>query len=156
MTLEELFRGRNIDIKGSLLRLKNLAQAEGLEFGERTKTYNSRLAQELGKWAETQPNGKAIHNRLYRAYFVDGINLADSDALVTIAEALQLDGNVARSILESNEFGKAVDSDWQRCRELGVMAVPTYFCNNRKLVGAQTYEALVELVVSQGAQRINR
>jgi predicted DsbA family dithiol-disulfide isomerase len=156
IALQELFRGRNFDIKSSLLRLKNLAQAEGLEFGERSKTYNSRLAQELGKWAETQPNGKEIHNRLYRAYFVDDTNLADIDSLVAIAQALKLDGKAARSILESKAFSEAVESDWKRCQELGVMAVPTYFCNNRKLIGAQTYEALEGLVVSQGAVRLER
>jgi hypothetical protein len=33
--------------------LKRAADKEGLPLGERKKTYNSRLAQELGKWAES-------------------------------------------------------------------------------------------------------
>lgn len=60
----------------------------GLPYGERTHTYNSRLAQELGAWADTQPGGEAIHDALYRAYFVDAVNISDVDALIEIAEAV--------------------------------------------------------------------
>jgi len=38
-------------------RMKALMDAEGLPYGKRTYTYNSRLAQELGKWADTLPGG---------------------------------------------------------------------------------------------------
>jgi len=153
MELAELFRGRNFDIKASLRRLKELAEQEGLEFGERTKTYNSRLAQELGKWAETQPGGQGIHQLLYKAYFADGINLADVDQLVAIAESLGLDGNEARSILKERKFSEAVDKDWNRCRSLGITAVPTYLCDSQYLIGAQTQQALAELVISRGAEK---
>lgn len=151
MTLEELFKGRNIDISAAQEHLKNIAQGEGLEMGERRKTYNSRLAQELGKWADTQEGKSEIHSALYRAYFVDGINLADVDSLVKIAESIQLDGAKARKILEERKYQSLIDEDWQRCRILKIMAVPTYICNDERLVGAQTYEAMEGLVKSQGA-----
>ena len=52
LTLEELFAGRNIDIPSAMARLKRVAKELDLPWGERKKTYNSRLAQELGKWAD--------------------------------------------------------------------------------------------------------
>jgi predicted DsbA family dithiol-disulfide isomerase len=52
-TLEELFVGKPIDIEKVLAQLKKVADALGLPLGEREKTYNSRLAQELAKWAES-------------------------------------------------------------------------------------------------------
>ena len=63
-------------------RMKGLMDAEGLPYGRRTHSYNSRLAQELGKWADTQPGGEAIHDALYRAYFVDARNIGDPEILV--------------------------------------------------------------------------
>jgi predicted DsbA family dithiol-disulfide isomerase len=39
-------------------------------------TYNSRLAQELGKWVETRGKGDQYHDAVFQAYFVDGKNLA--------------------------------------------------------------------------------
>ncbi len=66
--------------------MKGMMDAEGLPYAKRTHTYNSRLAQELGKWADTQEGGEAIHMPLYQAYFVDQQNIADIELLVSIAE----------------------------------------------------------------------
>ena len=84
-SLEELFAGRNVDMKAMYTRMKGLMDEEGLPYGKRSHTYNSRLAQELGKWADTEPGGEAIHDAFYRAYFVDAVNVGDVDALLTIA-----------------------------------------------------------------------
>jgi predicted DsbA family dithiol-disulfide isomerase len=73
LTLEELFAGRDIDIPSAMARLKKVARELDLPWGERKKTYNSRLAQELGKWAETKGKGDEYHDAVFRAYFVDGI-----------------------------------------------------------------------------------
>ena len=51
-SLEELFAGRNIDIPAMKARMSELMAAEGLDYGERTMTFNSRLAQELAKWVD--------------------------------------------------------------------------------------------------------
>ena len=84
-SLEELFAGRDYDPEAMYARMKGLMDEEGLPYAQRTHTYNSRLAQELGKWADTQPGGDAIHMKLYQAYFVDQKNIADIDLLVGIA-----------------------------------------------------------------------
>ena len=59
-SLEDLFRGQPVDIPEILARLKSVARAEGLPFGNREMTYNSRPAQELGKWAESRGEGGRI------------------------------------------------------------------------------------------------
>ena len=50
LSLEELFAGRDLDIPAIQEHLKELMRLEGLPYGNRTHTYNSRLAQELSKW----------------------------------------------------------------------------------------------------------
>ena len=54
LTLEQLFAGRNIDIPAAKARMVRLMADEGLDYGDRTMTYNSRLAQELAKWHREQ------------------------------------------------------------------------------------------------------
>ena len=44
--------------------------------GERTRTYNTRKAQELGLWAMDSGRGDPFHQAAFRAYFVHGRNLA--------------------------------------------------------------------------------
>ncbi len=119
----------------------------GLEYGDRSHTFNSRLAQELGKWADSKPGGEAIHDALYRAYFVGNKNIGDVDELVVIAEAVGLDGQEARRVIIEREFKEAVDADWQRSHEAGVTGVPTFTGNDLVVVGCQPYETLEKFVL---------
>lgn len=150
-SLAALFAGRNIDIEAMYARMKALMDTEGLPYAPRTHTYNSRLAQELGTWAATQPGGGAIHNALFEAYFVDTLNIGDLDTLVAIAGKAGLDSGLARAVLEERRFSAAVDADWQRSRAYGVTGVPTFVANGYGVVGAEPYATLEALVLQAGA-----
>ncbi len=126
-------------------------EAEGLPYGKRTHTYNSRLAQELGKWADTKEGGEAIHDALYRAYFVDAKNIGDVDVLVDVAQSVGLPADEAREVLEQRTFKSEVDADWTKSRQYGVTGVPTFAAGGYGVVGAQPYEAIEELVKNAGA-----
>ena len=145
-SLEELFRGRGYDMPKMQAQMRARMEAEGLPYGERKMTFNSRLAQELGKWADTQPAGDAIHDALFKAYFVDGRNIGDAAVLLEIARAIGLDEAKAREVLEKRTFKAAVDEDWAKSRSYGITGVPTFVTGGKGLVGAQPYEALVELI----------
>ena len=137
------------------IRMKELMDAEDLPYSHRTYTYNSRLAQELGKWADTQPGGEAIHDALYRVYFVDGANVGDVEALLVVAKAVGLDVAAARTVLESRSFKDAVDADWDKSRQYGVTSVPTFVVGRQGVVGAQPYETLEKLLQEAGVEAKN-
>ena len=150
-SLEELFAGRGVDIDAMYTRMKGLMEAEGLPYGKRTHTYNSRLAQELGKWADTKSDGDMIHDALYRAYFVDAKNIGDVEILVGVAKSVGLPEDEAREVLEQRTYKSVVDADWTKSRQFGVTGVPTFAAGGYGVVGAQPYEALEELVKNAGA-----
>ena len=151
LSLEQLFAGRSFDIDAMQARLATLMAEEGLPFSQRTMTYNSRLAQELAKWAETQSGGAGIHDALYRAYFVDGLNIALIDNLMTVVRQLGLPEDEARDVL-----AVAAIPGGSRC---GLAAVQEVGCHRRTdirrrqqgVVGAQPYEVLERLIVAGGA-----
>ena len=151
ISLEELFRGRNMDIPAMQARMQGMMADEGLPYGERSHTYNSRLAQELGKWADAEGRGDAFHDAMFKAYFVDGQNIGDVDTLVAIAESAGLAGEEARAVLLERRFQAAIDADWERSRGMGVTGVPTFAADGRGVVGAQPYEVLEQLVQEAGA-----
>ncbi len=136
-----------------LERLRATARAEGLAFGDRTMTYNSRLAQELGKWAERQGRGDQFHRAAFAAYFAEGKNIAAVEVLTAAAASAGLSVEDARQVLEQRRFSSEVDRDWQRSRALGITAVPTFVIGNERLVGAQPQEALERFVSDAGAPR---
>ncbi len=145
-TLEELFAGRSYNIPEALAQMKMVAEAEGLPFGNRTKTYNSRLAQELAKWAEEQGHGDAFHQAAFRSYFADGKNIAKTENLLNIVDSVSLDTTEAKRVIEERLYKEAVDADWERARGLGITAVPTFLFGKGRLVGAQPYETLKQFV----------
>ncbi len=150
-SLEDLFRGRNLDMEAMYLNMKTLMDEEGLPYARRTHTYNSRLAQELAKWAETQDGGEAIHAALYAAFFIDGRNIGEREVLLDIAAEVGLDTRLAGVVLDDRTFSDAVDEDWRLSREYGVTGVPTFVADGRGVVGAQEFAVLARLVEVGGA-----
>jgi predicted DsbA family dithiol-disulfide isomerase len=146
-SLEDLFKGRGVDRKAMHAQMKARMEAEGLPYGERTHTYNSRIAQELGKWADTQPGGgDAFHDAMFRAYFVDARDISRPEVLLEIAGTVGLPVEAAREVIERRTFKAAVDADWKLSREYGITGVPTFVVGRYGVVGAQPYEALARLV----------
>ncbi len=146
LALADLFKGAQIDINKVQARLKEAAADLGIPLGERTRTYNTRRAQELSKWAEAQGAGEAFHRAVFKAYFVDGENIGAVDELVKIAAGLGLPGEAARKALISRTYQFAVDADWARAREVGITAVPTFVMGQGRITGAQPYDVLEKFV----------
>ena len=152
-SMAELYARRNVDPEAMYVRMKGLMDAEGLSYGRRTHTYNSRLAQELGKWADTQPGGEALHDALYKAYFVDARNIGDPEILVELAASVGLSPEEARVVLAERRFKDPVDADWAKSHQYGVTGVPTFVADRYGVVGAQPYEVLEQLLDKAGAKR---
>jgi predicted DsbA family dithiol-disulfide isomerase len=130
-------------------------EREGLPFNaERNMSYNSRLAQELSKWAEDKGKSDEIHDALFRAYFVDVKNIGKVEPLAEIAQSLGLPVDEATDVLISRRYKDAVDDDWRRCAVYGVNAVPTFLAGRYVVVGAQPYEQLQRLVEHVRKERV--
>jgi predicted DsbA family dithiol-disulfide isomerase len=144
--LTELFAGKEEQIKAMQSQLVHQAALEGLPLTERTRTYNSLRAQELGKWAEQQGQGDIFRRAVYHGYFVEGINISLVDELVQIAKSVGLSGDDARNVLKKMSYVEAVNADWQRARALGITAVPTHIFEGKSLVGFGSYDEFIRLI----------
>ncbi len=133
--------------------LRKTAADLGLPLGERKKTYNSRLAQELGLWAESKNKGDVFHTAAFKASFVDGKNIGKIPVLVDLAASVELPRKEAATVLATRAFKAAVDADWSLSQEKGITAVPTFVMNHDKLVGAQPYEMLERLMEANGVKK---
>jgi len=153
LSLKDLFGGDPANLREKQERQRRVAADLGLPWGERKKTFNSRLAQELGKWAESKGRGDLFHHAVFRAYFVDGINIAQKETLIKLAESADLPGKEAEEVLQTRKFGSEVDADWSLSHRRGITAVPTFVIGDQAVVGAQPYEVLEEFLLSSGAQK---
>lgn len=144
--LTDLFAGREAMIRDMQARLLQVAKTEGLPLTVRSRTYNSRNAQELGKWAEQRGRGDQFRQAVYRAYFVDGVNIAMVDELVQIAAAAGLSPDEAQTVLAERTFAETVDADWNRAMDMRITAVPTHLYQGRRLTGFAGYDDFVQLI----------
>ena len=151
--LADLFEKKNIpiDLDKAMASLKETAQGLGLEWGDRTMTFNSRLAQEVGLWAQENGRGHEFHVAVFQSYFVRGENIAQKDTLLELVEQVGLDRSEAESVIRDRSFSNRVVADWELCRQKGVMAAPTFLLGLDKLVGAHPYAKLEQMVMKNGA-----
>ena len=140
------FQNYPVDMKQVMQQMIRTAAGLGLPFKPPERVCNSRLAQELGLWAESQDRGEAFHAEVFRVFFVEGRNIGLRDVLLDMAAKAGLPPDGARNVIDNRTFAPAVDTDWSLSRQLGITAVPTFVMNGRRLVGAQPYEALAKLV----------
>jgi predicted DsbA family dithiol-disulfide isomerase len=152
LTLEELFAGRPVDIKQVLANLSRTAKDLGLPFGKREKTYNSRLAQELGKWAESMGKGAEYHRAVYHAFFVKGCDIGSAPILADLAEEIGLSGKEAKRIAAARPFKDAVDTDWARSLEVDPDYVPSLMVGNNLLVNPQEYSLWEQFMIENNVK----
>jgi len=153
-TLLELFQSNLDDIKEKNIRMKGLMDQEELPYIDRTHTYNSRLAQEVGVWAETMQKNTSIHDNFFEAYFVKGLNIGLEEVILDVVSNSGLDINEARSVIKDRTFKKNIDEDWKKSNEYGVTGVPTFVYSGQSLVGAQPYENLEQFLNHFGVKKL--
>jgi predicted DsbA family dithiol-disulfide isomerase len=89
----------------------------------------------------------------FRAYFSHGLNLAKVPVLLALAGGVGLPIKEAERILSDRVYQDKVDKDWADSRFKAVNAVPTFIMGRHKLIGAQSYEALEDLVIHYGVTK---
>jgi len=151
--LADLFAGREAMFADMSSRLSALMAAEGLEYGDRSVTYNSRRAQELAAWGDELGATDALHDELFRAYFVLGLNLAEPETLVNAAKSAGLDPDEALAVVEDGRYQATISAHWRRASQAGVTGVPTFTAAGFGVVGAQPYETLEQLMARAGVPR---
>jgi predicted DsbA family dithiol-disulfide isomerase len=134
-----------------MVHLKKVADEVKLPLNDPQKAYNTRLAQEVGKWAGEQGKGGVFHNEVFKAYFVDAKNISDPLVLIDLAESAGLFRKDAQHVIDNRTFKEAVDRDWSRSHEMSVTSVPTFILKGRRLVGAQPYDKLRQFTINNAA-----
>jgi len=90
----------------------------------------------------------AVKEALMKAFFVDGLDLTDTETLVRIASEAGLDRKEAEAALADDKLRRAVAEEEEKARAMGVSGVPFFIFNRRLAVeGAQPPEVLLEAIL---------
>lgn len=115
----------------------------GLDYRfDRALAVNTHTAHRLSHFAAAHGKQHAMVQRLFKAYFTDGLNVADHQVLGDLAAEAGLDRDAALAALESGQFADEVQADLEQARQLGISGVPFFvFAGKYAVSGAQPVEA---------------
>jgi predicted DsbA family dithiol-disulfide isomerase len=131
--------------QASHAQMTELAAREGLEYHfDRARGGNSFDAHRLIHLAAAHDKQAEAQERVMRAYFTEGVAIADREQLVALAADIGLDPDDARSVLDSDAYADAVREDERLAQRIGINGVPFFVLDRRYGVsGAQPPELLV-------------
>lgn len=89
----------------------------------------------------------ALKHALLRAYFTDGLDVADHEALADLAVEVGLDRASAVEVLRSERYGAEVRAEREEAHSNGIAAVPTFVVDGEwMLQGAHDTSAWVKVL----------
>jgi len=123
--------------------------AEGIEFdfSRIARTPNTLDAHRLIRLAAARDRQDAVVEALFRAYFLEGVDIGARDALVAIARAAGLDETAVAEYLAGEDALDAVRREDLGARRLGVTGVPCFIVDGRYAIsGAQAPEVFLRVI----------
>ncbi|MBL7258961.1 DsbA family oxidoreductase [Paractinoplanes lichenicola] len=137
--LEQRFGAGNPQLAASHANLAARGAEAGLDYQfERTMMVNTLDAHRMIHLAKERGQELPMVDRLFRAEFTEGLNLADHEVLADLAVELGLDRADALEALRTKAYEKDIRADLAQARQLGISGVPFFVFDNKFAVsGAQ-------------------
>ncbi len=141
--------GNNPNRQAMADALKAAGDGENIAFAfdRIARTPNTLNSHRLIRWAGSDGLQDQMVERLFEAYFEDGLDIGNSDVLVEIAAEVGMDSATVADLLEQGADRKLIEDEDALAHKLGISGVPTFIFENKYLVsGAHDPEALVQVI----------
>ncbi|WGE52904.1 DsbA family oxidoreductase [Actinobacillus equuli] len=145
--IEQNYRKSSKEAEEMIEYINQAGRNVGLDMQfENAKDVNTFDAHRLLKWAKTQGQEEPLSELMFKAFFSEGLSLADHSVLAELAEQAGLDRTAALAFLQSDSESENVRSDEQEAYQLGVQGVP-FFVFDRQMAfsGAQPPETFLQV-----------
>ncbi len=130
-----------------LSQTQTTARAEGLpmDFDQGQVRVTTLPAHRLLWLAGREGVQDAVGEALFRAHFVEGRNLADTQTLIAAAAAGGIPAERVSALLAGEEGLQEIQAQLAQAQALGIQSVPTFVVNDRYAIqGAQPPEAFAQ------------
>lgn len=133
-------------VQGMLANVTQMATQVGLDYHlDQSVIVNSLKAHHLIQFAKSKNLGNEAEERLFKAFFIEGKNIADTETLAQLGKDFGLDESEIKANLEDEKYKYETAQDIQEAQNLGVNGVPFFVFDRKYAVsGAQPAEAFLE------------
>ena len=123
-------------------RIGAMGAAAGVEMKAPRTLANSMLALQAGEFAAEAGVAEAFEERVFRAYFTEGLNIGRRDVLLDLGAEVGLDRTALNEALESGKYAMRIKNNAMSASQKGISGVPTFLIGDWPLVGAQSEDAM--------------
>jgi predicted DsbA family dithiol-disulfide isomerase len=144
---------RSLELDAKMIAV---GEAEGVHFSldKIERTPNTLDSHRLIWLAEMHGVQDAVVEALFRAYFTEGRDISNRQALIDVVGDAGLDRHKAEGVLNSNEGMEAIKEADEKARRFQVDGVPFFIVNGKiTLGGAQPPNAFLEAFGKVSAQK---
>jgi predicted DsbA family dithiol-disulfide isomerase len=141
---------------GRWRQIEAQAAAVGVPIARPPRLSWSRLALEGAEMARREGRLSDYRDRVFRAYFTEGADIADVNSLCGLAADAGLDRRGFAEALRARRFREDVDRHREEAEDLLVTGVPAFFLHGVPVVGAQSTEAYQRVFARILARRAAR
>lgn len=133
-------------VQGMLSNVTQMATQVGLDYHlDQSVIVNSQKAHQLIQFAKSKNLGNEAEERLFKAFFIEGKNIADKGTLAQLGKDFGLEESEIKANFEDEKYRYEIAQDIQEAQSIGVTGVPFFVFNRKYAVsGAQPAEVFLE------------
>lgn len=128
--------------------MTGMAKEVGLEYDfDKAIINNTTDAHRLLHLAKTKDLQNEMKERLFKAYYTEGKNIGDLEALVQLGSEVGIPANEIRNALQTGAYKKEVEQDQHTAQQVGARGVPFFVFNDKYAVsGAQSSDVFTQVL----------
>ena len=134
--------------KQTTAQVTEMGKSAGIDFNfEKAIITNTFPAHKLIHLAKKNDLGSEMEEELFKAHFLEGKNIGDSETLINLGKKLDLDSDMIKEALSSKVLDLEVKHEIIEASQLGISGVPFFVINQKYGVsGAQPVETFKEAI----------
>ena len=123
-------------------RIGSRGAAAGVEMKAPRTLANSMLALQAGEFAIDAGVAEAFEDRIFSAYFSEGLNIGQRGLLLNLGVEVGLDRAALGEALDSGRYAMRIKNNAMSASQKGISGVPTFLIGDWPLVGAQSEDVM--------------
>lgn len=127
-------------------RIQAMAEEAGCAMKPPELLTNSRPALEVAEFAAEIGKGEVFEERVFRAYFSEGLNIGQPGVVADLATEVGIDRGELSGAIESSRYAMRIKNNAMIAHNRNVDGVPTFFIGEYPLVGAQGTDVMRQVL----------
>ena len=128
----------------------NFAKNFNVEMKFSTRMSNTRRILAMAEYARKKEKLEVFREIGMHNYWNEGKDIENAEVLRSIAQSAGLNADEALSASENEEYLSIIDNTRKKANEIGVSGIPTFFIENKIIVGCQPYEVFHKAILETG------